>query len=473
MNRLSSFINRPIFQRICATFVISITILFCTLPMGWSPLWNGEIPHHRDQYEKMAQALLEGRLFLEEADPELAKLANPYDPDERQASRISYRWDHSYYNGKYYMYFGIVPVLLLFLPYLLLTGSSLTTYHATQIFTAMAIWGFYCVFKLLSKLFFNKLPRIIFWCLFIALSVMSVWHSVAEPALYCTAVNAGIAFEIWSLYFFIRAVWDEKHENHQILLASVGSLLGALVFGCRPPIGLANLLVLPALVVFLKQRSFSVSLLCKLVLAALPYIFVGAALMIYNYLRFDNPFEFGQSYQLTIADMTNYGYPMNGTGFFKIFSAVSNSLLDPGTVSPGFPYLIPNGAFINFPILAFALCLLDSKSLSVINLYQFMPFLVCVMLSIILISVVHVLGSPYLYERYHMDIYFLAALPCFVGIGIYSEECSGRKRQWFHMLVFSFAILTIITSCLFWLNTFGSYHPEAIEAVKHMIRTLL
>lgn len=473
MSRMSSFFNLPVFRKLCTIFAITVTILICTVPMGWSPIWNGEIPHHRDQYEKMAQALLEGRLFLEEASPELAELSNPYDPDERQAAGVDYRWDHSYYNGKYYMYFGIVPVLLLFLPYLFVTGTSLTTYHATQIFTAIAIVGLYALFRLLSRLFFKQLPRATFWALFVALSIMSVWHSAAEPALYCTAVNAGIAFEIWSLYFFIKAVWDEKRENRQLFLAGIGALLGALVFGCRPPIGLANLLVLPALAVFLKQRSFSVSLLCKLFLAALPYVVVGAGLMIYNYLRFGNPFEFGQSYQLTIEDMTSYGYPLNGTGLFSLLSAVSNSLLDPGTVTPGFPYLSPNGAFLNFPILAFALCLLDSKSYPAVKRYQFMPFLLCVLLSIILISVVHVLGSPYLYERYHMDIYFLAAIPCFAGIGVYLEECSGKKRRWFQLVVFVFAIWTVLASCLLWLNTFGSYHPEAIETVKQVIRKII
>ena len=82
MKRLTAFFSLPVFQKVFAVLMISVTILFCTIPMGWSPLWNGETPHHRNQYEKMTQALLEGRLFLEEADPELALLTNPYDPVE-------------------------------------------------------------------------------------------------------------------------------------------------------------------------------------------------------------------------------------------------------------------------------------------------------------------------------------------------------------------------------------------------------
>ena len=38
-----------------------------------------------------------------------------------------------------------------------------------------------------------------------------------------------------------------------VFLAGIGSLLGALVFGCRPPIALANIIVIPLLYIFLKK----------------------------------------------------------------------------------------------------------------------------------------------------------------------------------------------------------------------------
>ena len=48
-----------------------------------------------------------------------------YMPARKEAG-VSVHWDHAYYNGHYYMYFGVVPVLLLFLPFRLLTGQALT-----------------------------------------------------------------------------------------------------------------------------------------------------------------------------------------------------------------------------------------------------------------------------------------------------------------------------------------------------------
>lgn len=116
------------------------------------------IPGHRDQYERMAQSILNGHLYLEyeDVDPRLSEMENPYDPQARKELGIYYHWDHAFYNGKYYMYFGIVPVFLLFLPYQLLTGNALTTYKATQIFTVGTILAIFALFDFLRKNFFLK-----------------------------------------------------------------------------------------------------------------------------------------------------------------------------------------------------------------------------------------------------------------------------------------------------------------------------
>ena len=137
-----------------------ITIVISVYPMSLSPVWNGTIPGHRDQYERMAQSILNGHLYLEyeDVDPRLSEMENPYDPQARKELGIYYHWDHAFYNGKYYMYFGIVPVVLLFLPYQLLTGNALTTYKATQIFTVGTILAIFALFDFLRKKFFPKMP---------------------------------------------------------------------------------------------------------------------------------------------------------------------------------------------------------------------------------------------------------------------------------------------------------------------------
>ena len=141
-----------IIKNIITFFVAIVTILFCILPMDDLPIWNGEIPGHRNQYELMAEAILEGRLdFAYGDEAELETLNNPYDPDERREAGVTFHWDHAYYDGHYYMYFGVVPVFLLFLPYRVITGTALTTFRATQVFTAVIIAGIFSLFWLLHS----------------------------------------------------------------------------------------------------------------------------------------------------------------------------------------------------------------------------------------------------------------------------------------------------------------------------------
>ena len=83
---------------------------------------------NKNQYELMADALLKGQVYLEygDMDRRLLEMPNPYDTKARRELGVRYHWDHAFYKGRYYMYFGVVPVFLLFIPFKLITGTSLT-----------------------------------------------------------------------------------------------------------------------------------------------------------------------------------------------------------------------------------------------------------------------------------------------------------------------------------------------------------
>lgn len=460
-------VRTEIIKKVIACIVALITIIICVKPMADLPLWNGEIPGHRNQYELMAEAILDGRIDFAYGDESgLETLQNPYDPDERKEAGVKYHWDHAYYDGHYYMYFGIVPVFLAFLPYRIITGTALTTFHATQLFTAVIIAGFFSLFWLLSKLFFKKMPFVLYLSLSVAFSVMSVWYAVAEPALYCTAITAAIALEIWSIYFFVWAVYLEKRENRQIFLAGVGALFGALVFGCRPPIALANIVVIPLLYVFLKEHTFTRKLAGKLALAATPYLLVATGLMIYNYVRFDNPFEFGQAYQLTVADQSNYSLSINGTQLLRIINGAAGNFFAFRSTTEVFPYFQTSSVFFNFPIL-FSVIALFSSVREHAKRTKALPFLLGLFISAIVITAIDVLWSPYLLERYRMDIYFLMGISCFLTLGMWYEE-SGKKRG-IALLFFSLSIVTVLSAFLLYVRTVGVYYPDKINEFANML----
>lgn len=462
--------NTSLYKKLCSILVAAATIAACVLPMSKLPLWNGEIPEHRDQYERMAESFLEGRIDFAYGDEDaLAGLENPYDYSEREEAGVEYHWDHAYYDGHYYMYFGVVPVLLVFLPYRILTGTALTTYHATQIFVAFAVAGIFALFHLLAKLFFRKLPCSVYLALAAAFSVMSVWYSVAEPALYCTAITSAIALEVWSLYFFIRAVWGEQEENRQLLLAGIGAMLGALVFGCRPPIALANILVVPMLIVFLKQRKFTWKLLGKLVLAALPYVIVAAALMLYNYARFDDPFEFGQTYQLTVADQSQYRITLNAGTILRLINNTMIHFFNIGDISGEFPYIPTRSVFYNFPVLLLCVVMFKSEIMNGLRQSKLLPLMICLFLTVLIITASDIMWSPRLLERYRMDIYFLMGIGCFVVIGMWYNTCSAKRRACLSSAAVLLSAATVISAFLLCVHTMSINYPEKVDVIANAL----
>ena len=96
--RPSSLLHRAVaadpsvWKNLFSAAVAILTALVCILPMDNLSLWNGEIPGHRNQYELMAEAILDGRIdFAYGDEEELAELENPYDPEERHKEKVSYR----------------------------------------------------------------------------------------------------------------------------------------------------------------------------------------------------------------------------------------------------------------------------------------------------------------------------------------------------------------------------------------------
>lgn len=455
-------------KRLCAALVALLTVLACVLPMAQFSLWNGEIPGHRNQYELMAENLLEGRLHFAYGDEDsLAKLDNPYDPEERKEAGVYYHWDHAYYNGQYYMYFGIVPVLLLFLPYRVITGQALVTYQATQIFTALAIVGIFVLFALLAKRFFSKLPFGVYLAMSVAMSVISVWYAAAEPALYCTAIMSAIALEVWSIYCFIRGVWWETKQNRQLLWAAGGALLGALAFGCRPPVALANLLVIPMLITFLRQHRFTPALLGKLVLAALPYVVVAVGLMWYNYVRFGDPFEFGQAYQLTVADQSQYG-GVTVADLQRVWRWLPYQFVRPGKIAEAFPYLNCGGAFANFPILLLSFASCEPETMRTLRKERLGGLMIGFAVTVMTITVLDVLWSPYLLERYRMDIYFLMGMACFIAVGMLCRSRDTFRKPICAAMV-GLSVLSVLGAALLCCDVISVYYPKEIQQLAQWL----
>lgn len=445
-------------NKIILSIVMLAVILVSVLPMGLSPVWNGKIPKHRNQYEKMADAILAGHLYLDyEVDEKLLNMENPYDPDARKELGVDYHFDHAFYKGKYYMYFGVAPVFLTFIPYKLITGHSLTTYHATQIYVGAFIIGVFALFYLICKLFYKNFKFYQYLICAAVFSLLCIWYAVGAPALYCTAITAGLCLAIWSIYFFVKAVYDDVSENKSILFAFLGSLFGALTFACRPPIGLINILVIPLLITYLKKHKLNKKLFGKLVLAALPYLIVAALLMLYNYARFENPFEFGQTYQLTIADQHNYGSIFKNIDLGNLFKNVIIYFLDVNRPLKNFPYINYGGIILNFPILVFPYIIIYNENFRKrIKEKNMWSFYLCLLILPILIIIIDSLFSPIPLERYRMDVYYIMVISTFISI-CNCDIDFGKSKAYKIILIILLALTLVKIILLFLVPNDGNF----------------
>jgi hypothetical protein len=401
--------------------IISVifTLLICTIPMGLSPEWNGKNMYHRNQYELLAESMLKGKVDIEYDSvfyDELSKMENPYDTEKRTEDNIQYKWDHAYYKGKYYMYFGVVPVIVTFLPYRLITGHSLNTYHATQIYVGIFIIGIFYLFYYLKNKTKSKISTIEYIIASIAVSLASIWYAVDYPALYTTAITSGLMFSILSIIMFMKCILDDKKSIKYLIL---GSLFGALIFGCRPTIGFVNILFFPALLSVIKKEKREEKILITL-LSLLPYIIIAILLMLYNYVRFESVFEFGQTYQLTDSDQTKM--LTKTLNINHMLNSLKNFFFYKEGLGKNFPYIKYFGIILNYPMILVPVILLFTKRLrEKLKKNKLLVPYILIIISIIISIIFITIMVPYIIVRYHMDVMYLFGILLYINYLLLGE----------------------------------------------------
>jgi len=155
-------------------------------------------------FNRQAYAFLSGQISLVRPPPRsLLKLVDPYEPSLNAPlvrNENAGLWDLSLYKDKLYMYFGVGPVLSLFLPYRVLSGGmSLPPWIATLIFCLGAII-FGCLALLEIKKMCpesNQIDRAWFWggCLLVGLGT-GLQFLLIMAAHYEIAVAGGGCFSL-------------------------------------------------------------------------------------------------------------------------------------------------------------------------------------------------------------------------------------------------------------------------------------
>lgn len=292
-----------------------VGILVLTLRCGGH--WNSFA--YMSEYADLADALSKGHYYLDyEVSDALAQAENPYDYTYRDVNQVQARWDTAYYNGHYYCYFGITPVLLLYLPYHLLTGLDLNNVTAALIFSILIWLGATWLMRECIERFYPEVPYW-FWAatsILLGFNVQLV-YLYQRPDMYDVPILAGNA-----LLFLGLACWlHSLRSNKRSLFMFLGSLSVALLAGCRPQMVLTALLAIPIFYELLVQKTEARATNWKKygIVILVPFIIFAVFIMQYNYARFGSVFDFGANYNLTTNDMTKRGFHIDrlGSGLFS------------------------------------------------------------------------------------------------------------------------------------------------------------
>jgi len=276
--------------------VVVAVLAFYAWTLGSNARERLVAPRQGDYYNLLAEGMAEGHLYMKAAvDPGLLL------PAGQRPDGTEYLLDASLYHGRYFLYFGVTPALTFFLPFRLLTGLELNQFVVVGVQAAAAFLAGLGLLLVLRRRFAPTAGRLALAAAAVAWGFGSALPvTLRKPHMYEVAITAGLAWSTLFLLFAVLAVLRPMRPTRWLALAS---LCAGLAAGSRPNL-LLGAMVLGGVLGWLVWRtrrpgeSAGAPVLRWVAAAAGPAAVVGAGLLLYNYLRFGDAFEFGHRYQM-------------------------------------------------------------------------------------------------------------------------------------------------------------------------------
>ena len=296
--------------------------------------------------EELVDAFEDGHLYLNgEPSQALMDMENPYDWSQRGDQNVDAKWDHVYYEGKYYSYYGIAPVILVFLPWHKLTHHYASTNLSVLLFGLIGILFLTLAYMAAVKRWFRKTPA---GCIIAGLAVLlascGIGYSLGRTLFYEISISSGFAFVTMGAYCLISSDLLTGSGRISLPRTALASLFLGIAVLCRPTLAvyaicaaLYFVCAIPRSGHILEEGSIcgvnKKRRIAFVFCAALPLAALGAVQMWYNATRFGSPLDFGIQYSLTINDFTHSQYH---THFVLI--GLWNYLFAPVLISPEYPF---------------------------------------------------------------------------------------------------------------------------------------
>ncbi|HAK71758.1 MAG TPA: hypothetical protein DCO66_03705 [Bifidobacterium sp.] len=451
---------------------------------------DGMYTYDFDQYDHVAQSLLHGRLWLDLDVPDaLSGVSDPYDVATRQRLLHSgvqpIYWDYAFFHGHWYSYFGVVPAVLLFVPYRLVTslwvdgGLALPTGAAVL----LLMFGFLVFSCLLTvRLAVRLRPGVSvaatgMLCAFVLLASNGayLWY---RTNFYSVPIAASLMLSTLGLWLWLGASMPRKSRSGgpadpgacmsddgvpalSLPHLAAGSVCIAANLGCRPPFVLVALLAFPMFWPQIRSiiRRLSASrragtdtsgigtvarvgvlrLLRAPLAVVIPALVVVVPLFAYNAARFGSPLDFGSAYQMTVTDLTSYRQPASNlvmTVVYYLFLPLRFTSTFPFlAVSPsplpswGFAEAMPGGLLPMVPLAAaaFALPFLRRRMRACGDANLWHTLMGCLLLGLLVVVLdARLAGLGWRYMADFGWLFALAAMPAPLTM----LDCRGVRLRW-------------------------------------------
>ena len=291
-----------------------------------------------DQYTQLFESFKKGQLNLD-LDYDVKKLEaldNPLDRSERNAKDATGSfWDRAYYKGKFYSYFGVAPVFTVYYPVNIITGKVPTVYLVSALLCIYAVIFISLLYIQLIRRFCPGMPMVLAFLGQAALVFGSAIFAAAfEVQFYYMAVISGVTWTAAFLYFLITAYYESNIVKRIIYLVLSGVSV-VLIVASRPTLLFYGVVALvPAIFIMISKDETVKRKISYVSAIGVPVVIGAVLIMIYNYKRFENPFEFGFNYQLTvsIAKANSFSLSMIPAALYHYFFQQPN-------IKTKFPYM--------------------------------------------------------------------------------------------------------------------------------------
>ncbi len=464
-----------------AVFGFVAVFYLWTATTSGAPNWPAKkLPGY---YDILARSFLAGRLSLViEPAPELLALKDPYDPQQNAAYRLH---DASLFRGKYYLYYGPTPALILFAPFRVLTGLDFPEPVAVALFCSAGLFFSLLFLYYLCHLYYPELPR---WLLTVTILALGFGNAapflLRRPLHYEVAISAGYALVFASVYCFGSGGLQKVPNIRRLAL---GSLLLGLAAGAR--ITLAVVGLVPIALAFYLYREQRKALLPRAAAALFGPLAICLFLLgVYNYERFGSWTEVGTSYILQ-------GFSLKGYKFFSLERlpvGLYYYLLVPPKLTSIFPFLRlapeayrppPPGYFLEpvagllfvSPLTAILVLILPAAG----ALWRWNRGL-CLVVGSVLTTACALLATYSIFAatmRYEVDFasWFLIA-----ALLLWFWSISASRIDWirrlttvaFVILIAPGAVLNAAISVTGYYDSLKTAHPETYGAIARVFRPL-